>query len=76
MLMCGVYVRCISTATLAGLLLIAAPLAFNASFATLAARFDYPDVLRRRSRPGDDVFAFVEDARNCLAGTTAWRVKS
>ena len=36
-----------STATLAGLGLIAVPLAFNATFALLAARFDYPDVLRR-----------------------------
>jgi hypothetical protein len=36
-----------STATLAGLLLIAVPLAFNVAFAMLAARFDYPDVLRR-----------------------------
>jgi Domain of unknown function (DUF4386) len=36
-----------STATVAGLLLIAVPLAFNAAFAVLAARFDYPDVLRR-----------------------------
>ena len=36
-----------STATLAGLLLVAVPVAFNASFALLAARFDYPDVLRR-----------------------------
>ena len=34
-------------ATLAGLLLIAVPVAFNASFALLAARFDYPDILRR-----------------------------
>jgi hypothetical protein len=34
------------TATVAGLLLIAVPLAFNAAFALLAARFDYPDVLR------------------------------
>jgi hypothetical protein len=34
-------------ATAAGLLLIAVPLAFNAAFALLAARFDYPDVLRR-----------------------------
>jgi hypothetical protein len=32
---------------LAGLLLIAVPLAFNVAFARLAARFDYPDVLRR-----------------------------
>jgi hypothetical protein len=35
-----------TTATVAGLLLIAVPLAFNASFALLAARFDYPDILR------------------------------
>lgn len=33
--------------TFVGLLLIAVPLAFNAAFALLAARFDYPDVLRR-----------------------------
>jgi hypothetical protein len=36
-----------SAATVAGLLLIAVPLSFNAAFALLAARFDYPDVLRR-----------------------------
>ena len=36
-----------STATVAGLLLIAVPLAFNAAFAVLAARFEYPDILRR-----------------------------
>jgi hypothetical protein len=36
-----------SAATVAGLLLIVVPLAFNAAFALLAARFDYPDVLRR-----------------------------
>jgi Domain of unknown function (DUF4386) len=36
-----------SAATLAGLLLIALPLAFNGAFGLLAARFDYPDVLRR-----------------------------
>ena len=35
-----------STATLAGLLLIVVPLAFNGAFAALASRFDYPDVLR------------------------------
>jgi uncharacterized protein DUF4386 len=34
-------------ATVAGLLLVLVPLAFNAAFALLAARFDYPDVLRR-----------------------------
>src|SRR3954462_5556300 len=36
-----------STITIAGLLLIVVPLAFNVAFALLAARFDYPDVLRR-----------------------------
>jgi len=36
-----------STATVAGLLLIVLPLAFNAAFGLLAARFDYPDILRR-----------------------------
>src|SRR5436190_1508573 len=36
-----------SAVTVAGLLLIAVPLAFNAAFSVLAARFDYPDVLRR-----------------------------
>ena len=37
----------VSTATLAGVFLIAVPVAFNAAFALLAARFDYPDILRR-----------------------------
>src|SRR5262249_25638369 len=36
-----------SAATAAGVLLILVPLAFNVAFALLAARFDYPDVLRR-----------------------------
>jgi len=44
----------VSPSTIAGLLLIALPLAFNAAFALLAARFDYPDVLRR---PTDEVLA-------------------
>jgi len=44
----------VSAATVAGLLLIAVPLAFNAAFAGLAARFDYPDVLRR---PTSEVLA-------------------
>ena len=35
-----------STATVAGLLLIVVSIAFNAAFALLAARFDYPDILR------------------------------
>ena len=36
-----------SASTLAGLLLIVVPLGFNAAFGLLAARFDYPDILRR-----------------------------
>ncbi len=36
-----------STETVTGLLLIALPIAFNAAFALLASRFDYPDILRR-----------------------------
>src|SRR5215216_4312496 len=36
-----------SAATVAGLLLIAVPIAFNVAFGMLAARFDYPDVVRR-----------------------------
>jgi hypothetical protein len=43
-----------STVTIAGVLLIAVPLAFNAAFAMLAARFDYPDILRE---PTADVLA-------------------
>ena len=33
----------------AAVLLIAAPLWFNATFAVLGKRFDYPDILRRSS---------------------------
>jgi hypothetical protein len=36
----------VSTSTAAAIFLIALPIAFNAAFALLAARFDYPDVLR------------------------------
>ena len=36
-----------SSATVTGVTLVALPLAFNAAFAALAARFDYPDILRR-----------------------------
>ena len=32
---------------MAGIALIAMPVAFNVSFALLGARFDYPDILRR-----------------------------
>jgi hypothetical protein len=35
-----------STATFAGLLLIVMPVSFNVAFGMLAARFDYPDILR------------------------------
>jgi hypothetical protein len=37
----------VSTSTAAGILLIAVPVAFNVAFSLLAARFDYPDILRR-----------------------------
>ena len=37
----------IATETWAAILLIAAPLWFNATFALLGMRFDYPDILRR-----------------------------
>jgi hypothetical protein len=43
-----------STATTAGVLLVILPMAFNGAFAGLAARFDYPDILRR---PTDEVLA-------------------
>jgi hypothetical protein len=43
-----------TTTWAAGGLLVAVPLAFNAAFALLAARFDYPDVLRR---PTSEVLA-------------------
>ncbi|HKP90243.1 MAG TPA: DUF4386 domain-containing protein [Thermoleophilaceae bacterium] len=36
-----------ATSTAAGILLIAVPIAFNVAFSLLAARFDYPDILRR-----------------------------
>jgi hypothetical protein len=42
----------------AGLFLIGVPLAFNGAFAGLAARFDYPDVLRHPTR---DVLARFRD---------------
>jgi hypothetical protein len=44
----------VKTSTAAAVLLIAVPIAFNAAFALLAARFDYPDILRR---PTDEVLA-------------------
>jgi Domain of unknown function (DUF4386) len=36
----------VSAATFTGIVLIALPIAFNVAFGMLAARFDYPDVLR------------------------------
>jgi hypothetical protein len=36
-----------STITVAAVMLVALPVAFNAAFAALAATFDYPDILRR-----------------------------
>jgi hypothetical protein len=36
-----------STVTVAGLLLLALPVAFNVAFGVLAATFEYPDILRR-----------------------------
>jgi hypothetical protein len=53
----------VSTATFTGLLLIALPLAFNAAFGLLAARFDYPDVLRK---PTDEVLARFRDGGSSL----------
>jgi hypothetical protein len=37
----------VSAATVAGVMLVALPVAFNVAFGLLAARFDYPDILRR-----------------------------
>jgi hypothetical protein len=42
----------VSVGVAAGVLLIVAPLWFNATFALLGARFDYPDILRR---PTDEI---------------------
>ena len=43
-----------TTATIAGAFLIVVPIGFNVAFSLLAARFDYPDVLRR---PTSEVLA-------------------
>ena len=40
--------------TVAGVLLIVAPLWFNVTFALLGKRFEYPDILRR---PAEDILA-------------------
>jgi hypothetical protein len=47
----------------AGLFLIGVPLAFNGAFAALAARFDYPDVLRHPTR---DVLARFREGGTSL----------
>ena len=52
-----------SATTLTGLLLIAVPLAFNAAFALLGARFDYPDILRR---PTSEVLARFREGGTAL----------
>ena len=52
-----------STSGPIGVLLIALPLAFNACFAGLAAKFDYPDILRR---PTDEVLARFREGGNGL----------
>jgi hypothetical protein len=54
--------------TVAALLLIAVPLAFNGAFAVLAARFDYPEVLRR---PTGEVLAAFRAGGTPLV-TTWW----
>ncbi len=51
------------TDTVAGLLLIALPVAFNTAFGLLAARFDYPDILRR---PTSEVLAQFRDGGTSL----------
>jgi hypothetical protein len=53
----------VSVTRLTGLLLIAMPIAFNATFGLLAARFDYPDILRR---PTDEVLARYRDGGTTL----------
>ena len=50
-----------------GTLLIAVPILFNATFALLAARFDYPDILRE---PTHEVLARFREGgsqlRSCV----------
>jgi Domain of unknown function (DUF4386) len=53
----------VSTATLAGLVLIAMPIAFNALFALLGMRFGYPDILRR---PTAEVLARFREGGTAL----------
>jgi len=55
-----------STTTVAGLLLIVVPIAFNVAFGVLAARFDYPDILRQ---PTADVLSKFRDGGTALVLT-------
>lgn len=52
-----------SPATAAGVLLIVLPLAFNVAFAALAAKFDYPDILRK---PTEEILHRFRDGRSGL----------
>jgi hypothetical protein len=53
----------VSTETVAGILLIAAPIWFNVWFAVLARRFEYPDILRK---PTEEIFARVRAGGSSL----------
>jgi hypothetical protein len=53
----------VDTPTLAGLALIALPIAFNATFALLGVRFGYPDILRR---PTAEVLARFREGGTAL----------
>jgi hypothetical protein len=48
----------VSTATVAGVLLIVVPIGFNVAFALLASRFAYPDILRR---PTEEILTRFRD---------------
>lgn len=52
-----------ATETWAAVLLIAAPLWFNATFAVLGKRFDYPDILRR---PTDEILERFKEGGSSL----------
>lgn len=56
-----------SATTVAAVLLIALPIAFNVAFAALASSFDYPDVLRR---PTAEVLAMFREGGSRLV--TLW----
>jgi hypothetical protein len=53
----------VSSDVVAGILLIGLPVAFNAAFALLAARFDYPDILRKST---DEVLARFRQGGSAL----------